>query len=557
MLHEKGPWQRLVRTRLTFQSMNKLLIFLLSLLGIPFTVFAADSGKSVVVIYNSLMPESKAVAEHYASRRQVPENQVLGLELPRTETMTRTEFRTDLQKPLFKWLEKQKFFTVRLESQTATNGLPEGMFWKVKDATVRYAVLCYGVPLRILEDASIKEPGVDKLVPQLRRNGAAVDSELCLLPVQDLKIPLSGPTQNPFYGVTNTTVLGPTNGLLLVARLDGPNAALARGLVDNAIKAENTGLWGRAYFDTRGLTNGTYQQGDDWFRKSAEICRQYGFETVVDQKPETFSAAFPMSHIAFYGGWYDNDVSGPFVRPSVEFAPGAFAYHLHSYSAASIRNPKQHWVGPLLEKGATITMGCVDEPYLALTPDIATFAARFIFMGFSYGEAAYAAQPVLSWQTTVIGDPLYRPFTKNPLQLHETLQRQNSKLIEWSHLGAVNINIVRGQPVDRVISYLQEMGKSSAVLTEKLGDVYQKEGKQSLAISAYAQALNLKPSLQQEIRLLLTLGEKLESANRTDEALNTYKLLLKLSPDYPDLASVNQKIISLADKLSKANEPSK
>jgi hypothetical protein len=30
--------------------------------------------------------------------------------------------------------------------------------------------------------------------------------------------------------------------------------------------------------------------------------------------------------------------------------------------------------------------------------------------GYTFGEAAWAAQPVLSWQTTVIGDPLYRPF---------------------------------------------------------------------------------------------------------------------------------------------------
>jgi hypothetical protein len=29
-----------------------------------------------------------------------------------------------------------------------------------------------------------------------------------------------------------------------------------------------------------------------------------------------------------YVGWYDGNVSGPFARPSVEFRPGAFAYHL-------------------------------------------------------------------------------------------------------------------------------------------------------------------------------------------------------------------------------------
>ena len=47
--------------------------------------------------------------------------------------------------------------------------------------------------------------------------------------------------------------LNPTNGILLVARLDGPSAEIARGLVDKAVQAERDGLWGRAYFDARGI----------------------------------------------------------------------------------------------------------------------------------------------------------------------------------------------------------------------------------------------------------------------------------------------------------------
>src|SRR5437016_3111302 len=61
---------------------------------------AADSGASVVVVYNSKMPESKQVAEYYAERRHVPSNQVFGFDLPVTESMTRIEFIDQLQKPL-------------------------------------------------------------------------------------------------------------------------------------------------------------------------------------------------------------------------------------------------------------------------------------------------------------------------------------------------------------------------------------------------------------------------------------------------------------------------
>jgi len=41
---------------------------------------------------------------------------------------------------------------------------------------------------------------------------------------------------------------------------------------------------------------------------------------------------------------------------------------------------------------------------------------------------------VLSWQTTVVGDPLYRPFLTSGQSLHEALTRRHSPLIEWSHL---------------------------------------------------------------------------------------------------------------------------
>jgi len=64
-----------------------------------------------------------------------------------------------------------------------------------------------------------------------------------------------------------------------------------------------------------------------------------------------------MSQIAIYCGWYDDKVDGPFTMPKVEFMPGAIAYHLHSASATTIRSATECWVGPLLAKGATVTMG--------------------------------------------------------------------------------------------------------------------------------------------------------------------------------------------------------
>jgi len=499
----------------------------------------AEPGSAAVVIYNSRLPASKDVADYYAARRNVPPDQILGLDLPTEETMSRADYRDGLEHPLLQFLENKKLMVY---------SSPKAL--KPSSAKIRYAVLCYGVPLRIAEDSSVIEPAQANIKEALRRNGAAVDSELSVLPTQDPSVPLTGPLRNPGYEKTNAWWFNPTNGLLLVARLDGPSAEIARQLVDKAIEAETNGLWGRAYFDLRGLTSGAYKMGDDWIGEAAKLSQRYGFETVVDNQPETFSEAFPMSQIAFYAGWYDWNVSGPFTRPKVEFMPGAFAYHLQSFSAQSLRTTNKNWCGSLLAAGATATMGCVDEPYLECTPNIAVFFAGWL-SGFSFGEAAYDCQQALSWQTTVIGDPLYRPFGQDPRALHEALRRRHSKLIEWSHLRVVNRSLNLGVKPAKMVAYLtdKELPQDSAVLTEKLSDLYQMEGEDSLAIKACRRALELGPTPQQRVRLTLTLAERLVAVGKGKQALAVYQDFRQKNPDYPDQTGLNKRIVELERQL--------
>jgi tetratricopeptide (TPR) repeat protein len=366
---------------------------------------------------------------------------------------------------------------------------------------------------------------------------------------------LYGPLANRYYGTTNAAIFQPTNGVLLVARLDGPSAEIARSLVDKAMQAETNGLWGRAYFDARGLTNGEYKMGDDWIRGAAQSARRVGFETILDDQPGTFSAGFPLSQIGLYFGWYDGGVSGPFTLPQVEFMPGAIAYHLHSYSAHTIRSPVSYWVGPLLAKGATATMGSVDEPYLAGTPDLAVFLDRLVH-GFTFGEAAYAAASTLSWQTTVVGDPLYRPFGQKPQALHEELTWRKSLLIEWSHLRIVNLNRNTGMPIPDLISYLEGVPetRTSAVLQEKLADLYHSAGKLGDAIEQYPKVLDLNPTRQQRIRVILNWSALLARYGKEPQALEQYNRFVKEFPDYPDLLDLYRTMLPLAQQLGKTGD---
>lgn len=524
-----------------------LLLTLGVFLGFGDVRIGLAGGEEVVVIYNSALPESEALANYYARRRSVPREQILGFKLTTGETMSREDFRDDLQRPLAKKLENLKLWRIGKGELPGTNGTTIRVSRKVVESKIRYAVLCYGVPLKIMRDPQLHEPAEDTMRPELRRNEAAVDSELACLPLSYSGYTLVGPHANPFFGVTNAALINPTNGILMVARLDGPTPSLARGLIEKALEAETDGLWGRAYFDLRNIADPGYKPGDDWIRSASEVTRHLGFETIVDENSDIWPASFPMSQIAIYMGWYRETVAGPFTLPEVEFMPGAFAYHLHSFSAASLRTTNHNWVGPLIAKGATCTMGTVDEPYLGGTPEVGVFAGRWLYFGFTFGEAAYASQALLSWQTTVVGDPLYRPFGKDLISQHNELAERKSKNVEWSTLRLVNLSRMRGMGALQLATILEDTPttKESSVLTEKLADLYSELGKPSSTIAAYERALTLNPSPQQRVRLRLTLGEKLIGAKREDEARANYQKLLQESPDYPDAPAISQKLAGL------------
>jgi uncharacterized protein (TIGR03790 family) len=514
-------------------------------------------GSEVVVVFNSRVPESKDVADHYAKRRNVPARQVVGLSLPTTETMTRAQYLEQLEGPLFRFLETNRFFTFGPATNRAAGASPNApAIRRMVGTKIRYAVLCYGVPLKILPDPKLVEAGVDQLRPELQRNEAAVDSQLVLLPVHEQNRPWTGPASNPFYGATNGALLNPTNGILIVSRLDGPSAAIARGLVDKAMEAETNGLWGRAYFDARGYTNGAYAQGDQWMRQAAQAARIAGYEIEIDDRPETFTAGFPMSQIAIYMGWYDQMVTGPFTRPTVEFMPGAFAYHLYSFAAQSIRGDASTWVATLLRKGATATFGATEEPYLGGTPDLSAFLSRWLIFKMSFGEAAWAGQAVLSWQITVIGDPLYQPTLRPTREIHEDLERRKSPLVEWTHLNAVNLNMVAGTTYKELVDYLGQTPatRQSAVLSEKLGDLHGAQNKLFDALDYWEVSLKRNPSPVQKLRLLLKLARGRLAYGPDTAALTWYQRVLKDYPDYPDILPLYREILPLAKRTGNKEE---
>ena len=78
---------------------------------------------------------------------------------------------------------------IRFSHQSpATNGQPERVVRRVAKSKIRYAVLCYGVPLKIAPDPDLHEARIPINPAEFRRNEAAVDSELAWLPLIEMNL---------------------------------------------------------------------------------------------------------------------------------------------------------------------------------------------------------------------------------------------------------------------------------------------------------------------------------------------------------------------------------
>jgi tetratricopeptide (TPR) repeat protein len=134
--------------------------------------------------------------------------------------------------------------------------------------------------------------------------------------------------------------------------------------------------------------------------------------------------------------------------------------------------------------------------------------------------------------------------------MHAQLAREKSPLIEWSFERMMNLDRAHGANLANLAGFLESIPATriSAVLTEKLADIYDLQGKPSSAIDTWQKALTLNPSPQQRIRIRRTLAEKLITAGRETDALQDWRQLLAESPDYPGAANIRDAIQSLEQK---------
>jgi len=505
-----------------------------------------DLAAHTLVVFNQADPDSRSLAETYAKARSIPADRVIGLTCALTEEITRTDFESTIRKPL------EELFQSRGWMKRADNFLPNpvlGLEGNVpvqqsKENPIWIMVLMRGMPLKIAEDPTVLAP--ENLMSQLRANAASVDSELALLPIQGL--PLYGLIANPYFADKRIRPFTSffANYLIMVTRLDGPSPGIVRRMIQDAVEVEKTELAGRAFFDLRSIEkkDDPYRLGDEWIERAALLFQARGFEVEIDRRAEVAPKYAPWDQIAFYAGWYTGDFQGPFELPTARFRRGAIAYHIHSFSAETVRSETKNWVGPLLSHGATATMGAVYEPYLRFTPDISLFVSALL-SGLSFAEAAYQSQLSLSWMVTFVGDPLYRPFPRNFYENLDAAQTVDSPDLPWFRLRKVRLLANAGSlsETKTAVAKLVEDFPKNEIILEGGADIYKDLNEKKDATELYEKALDLvgEREPRDRLRLLMKLAELNRRDDKPKEALKLYE---KLMVEYPEAA----KSLGLGDR---------
>lgn len=510
-----------------------------------------DLAAHTLVVFNRNDPDSSSLAETYAKARSIPPDRLIGLACSTAEEITRSEFESTIRKPLEElfqsrgWMKRQENFLnnpiLGLEGTVPVQQSKENPIWVM--------VLMRGMPLKIAEDPTILAP--ENLMSQLRANAAAVDSELALLPIQGL--PTYGLVANPYFADKRIRPFSSffANYLILVTRLDGPSPGIVRRMIQDAVEVEKTELTGRAFFDLRSIDkkDDPYRLGDEWIERAALLFQARGFEVEIDRRPDVAPKSAPWDQIAFYAGWYTGNFQGPFELPTARFRRGAIAYHIHSFSAETVRSENRNWVGPLLSHGATATMGAVYEPYLRFTPDISLFVSALL-SGLSFAEAAYQSQLSLSWMVTFVGDPLYRPFPRNFYENLDAAQTSNSPDLPWFRLRKVRLLANAGslsETKSAVAKLVEDFPKNEMIL-EGGADIYKDLNEKKEALDLYDRALDLVGDREprDRLRLLMKLAELNRRDDKPKEALRLYENLMVEFPEAAKALGLGDRAITFA-----------
>jgi len=378
----------------------------------------------ILVLANSNHAASVRLARYYCERRGLPSGNVVPLALGATlrDTIGRDDYEKRIAQPIRR-LFSTRDDMARIRCLVTTYGIPfrvgprgpltqhEGRLTQIRSQLEQAKEAIAQLEAKDMKGSA--EHGqrarqVTALQSQInwitgKETHASVDSELSMVLFGSYELYRWQPN------LLRTSAPQPFR-TLMVSRLDGPDYAIAAGLVDKALEAEANGLTGTAYIDSRGMfTKDAYGHYDQSLRDLALLIQLRGQLPLKEERTGDLFPPGSCPDTALYCGWY----SVSKYVDAFEFVPGAVGFHIASFEAASLRDPNStQWCPAMLTRGITATLGPVAEPYLHSFPEPKAFFSE-LFAGGCLVEAFYRTKPFNSWQLVLIGDPLYRPFRED------------------------------------------------------------------------------------------------------------------------------------------------
>lgn len=409
---------------------------LLSLAGMFYPLSArALTADQLLIVSNRSISASKNLARYYMEKRGVPEENWLQLRTSSQEQISRKTYEEEIAAPLRAFIQKHDPAGSRFRCIVLLYGLP----LRVKPPVLTSAETAQLKNLRKrleLLERRIEESDAGKgsqhqtlqdeaeAVQRLLRRqkqfhkGAAVDSELAL--VMEEPYALQGWTPNRYYaGLKGKKIIGLSERVLLVSRLDGPSPEVVRRMIDDSLAAEQTGLAGMAYFDARwprpgDVPTSAYRRYDAAIHNTARLLRRSDAVLVVLDEQEKLFQPGQAPAAALYNGWYS---LGKYVD-AFDWVQGAVGFHVASGECTTLKKEGSRvWCKAMLEDGVAATVGPVAEPYLQSFPSPEIFFGCLVQGRNELAECYAMANPFWSWQMVLIGDPLYRPFKQHRARL--------------------------------------------------------------------------------------------------------------------------------------------
>jgi uncharacterized protein (TIGR03790 family) len=400
-----------------------LLWGMLLVLVLPGSVMGLESAETLIVA-NRQSSEGVELARYYARMRDIPEANLLWLNLSTAETCSRDVYEQRIAAPVREFLAAIQP-SWRIRCLVLIYGLPlkvrpavtvdekDGGEFKARQEMLQHMIEYKGTT----ESPSAPAEELETVRSQLnqlkitRDQVASVDSELTV--VKAPEAPIGGWIENPFYiGFRDRDEAIPRENVLMVSRLDGPTADSVKRIIDDTLSAEKNGLRGTAYFDARWPISPSpepsgYQRYDNSIHRAAQQVEKSGKLPVrIDETPTLFQPG-QCPDAALYCGWYSlaNYVD------AFQWHQGAIGYHIASSECTTLKKKNsQVWCKRMIEDGICATIGPVAEPY------VQAFPMPEVFFGFltegilSLAECYMVSLPYLSWKMVLIGDPLYHPF---------------------------------------------------------------------------------------------------------------------------------------------------